>query len=254
VFWTFLVASLSMAAVPPLTAGFSSKDWILAWVWNSGPAGRLLWVLALGGVVLTSLYTFRLVFLVFMGPERGRPSGGSGFLLAAPLLVLAVPAALAGLLETPRHLGDIRLFSRFISGTAPTMEPRPSDSGVGVWLIAASEAASLLGILLAYAAFRLRLRAGEEASDLPRRAYLRRFWLGGWGFDWLYERLLLRPYRFLSRLVGGEPLDWPYRGLGALAIALHGRMSALQDGRVRRYAAGIALGAALIVALVVVLI
>jgi NADH-quinone oxidoreductase subunit L len=252
VFWTFLVASLSMAAFPPLTAGFSSKDWILYWVWNSGPPGRLLWILALGGVLLTSLYTFRLLFIVFLGPERSRPSGRPGFFLGAPLLVLAVPAALAGLLETPRHLGNIRLFSRFMAGTAPLAEPLPGTPDLSIWLIIASEAASVLGILLAFAVFRLRLRAGEGAQALPRQAYLRRFWLGGWGFDWLYERLLLRPYRFLSRLTGGEPLDWLYRGVGAGAIELHRRLSAVQDGRMRRYAAGIALGAALILALVVV--
>ncbi len=254
VFWTFLVASLSMAAFPPLTAGFSSKDWILDWVWNSGPSGRLLWILALAGVLLTSLYTFRLLFLVFMGPERSRPSGRPGSLLAAPLLILAVPAALGGLLETPSHLGNIRLFSRFIAETAPLMEPRPSTPGVGVWLIVASEAASLLGILLAYAVFRFHLRAKEEAANLPRRAYLRRFWLAGWGFDWLYERLILRPYRLLTRGVGSEPLDWLYRALGGLSTVLHRQLSALQNGRIRRYAAGIALGAALILALVVVLI
>jgi NADH-quinone oxidoreductase subunit L len=254
VFWTFLIASLSMAAVPPLTAGFSSKDWILDWVWNSGPTGRFLWVLALGGVVLTSLYTFRLLFLVFMGPERGRLSGKPAALLTVPLLILAVPAALGGLLETPRHLGNIQLFSRFIAETAPLVEPRPIASGMGVWLIVASEAASLLGILLAYAAYRRSLRAGEGGAKLPHRAYLRRFWLGGWGFDWLYERLILSPYRLLSRGIGGEPLDRLYRGLGGLAIALHGQMSALQNGRIRRYAAGIALGAALILAFVVALI
>jgi NADH-quinone oxidoreductase subunit L len=254
VFWTFLVASLSMAAVPPLTAGFSSKDWILAWVWSSGPHGRLLWILALGGVLLTSLYTFRLLFLVFMGPERGRLSGKPGTLLTVPLLILAVPAALGGFLETPPHLGNIRLFSRFIAETAPLMEPRPGSPGVGIWLIVASEATSLLGILLAYVVFRLHLRAGEEAVNLPQRAYLRRFWLAGWGFDWLYERLILRPYRSLSRLVGSEPLDRLYGVLGGLAIALHRWLSALQNGRIRRYAAGIALGAVLILALVVVLI
>jgi NADH-quinone oxidoreductase subunit L len=253
VFWTFLTASLSMAAIPPLTAGFSSKDWILYWVWNSAPWGPLLWAPALAGVVLTSLYTFRLVFLVFFGPERIQPSVRPGLIMAVPLLVLAVPAALGGLLETPRHLGHIGLFSRFIAETAPVREPRPRTPGVGVWLIVVSEAASLLGIVLAYGVFRLRLRRGEAEEGLPSRAYLRRFWLAGWGFDWLYDRALVRPYRWVSGRVGAEPLDWLYRGLGGLAVAVHRLLSVLQNGRVRLYAAGVALGTALILALVVVL-
>ena len=40
-FWTFLVACLSMAALPPLTAGFFSKDWILYAVYESPRAGHL---------------------------------------------------------------------------------------------------------------------------------------------------------------------------------------------------------------------
>jgi NADH-quinone oxidoreductase subunit L len=253
VFATFLTAALSMAAVPPLTAGFYSKDWILYWVWNSGPSGPVLWLLALLGIVLTSLYTFRLVFIVFLGPERSRPSGRPGALLTIPLVVLAVPAALAGFLETPRHLGDIRVFSRFIAQTAPVVEPAPSMPGMVVWLILVSEAASLLGILLAYLLFRRRLRVGEAAESLPQGAYLRRFWLAGWGFDWLYEQTVVRPYRFLSRVVGSEPLDWLYRGIGDLAVVVHRLLSLIQDGRIRRYAAGVALGAALILALVVLL-
>ena len=44
-----------------------------------------------------------------------------------------------------------------------------------------------------------------------------------------------------------------FRAIGGLAVVIHRLLSVLQDGRVRRYAAGIALGAALILALVVVL-
>jgi NADH-quinone oxidoreductase subunit L len=253
VFWTFLVGALSMAAIPPLTAGFYSKDWILYWVWHSGRSGELLWLLAILGVVLTSLYTFRLVFIVFLGPERSRPTGRPGAAMAIPLLVLAVPAALAGFLETPSHLGDIRVFSRFLADTATVMQPRASTPGIVLRLISLSEAASLLGLGLAYLVFRRRLRLGDTAESLPAGALLRRFWLSGWGFDWLYEHALVRPYRWLSAGVGAEPLNWLYRGIGGLTVAVHRLLSATQDGRIRRYAAGVALGAALILALVVVL-
>jgi NADH-quinone oxidoreductase subunit L len=253
VFWTFLVGALSMAAIPPLTAGFYSKDWILYWVWHSSRHGELLWLLGILGVVLTSLYTFRLVFFVFLGPERSHPTGRPGAVLLIPLLVLAVPAAFAGYLETPQHLGNIHVFSRFLADTAKVMEPRASTPGIVLRLLSLSEAASLAGLGLAYLVFRRRLRLGEAAERLPQGALLRRFWLAGWGFDWLYEHTIVRPYRWLGGGVGREPLNWVYRGIGGLAVLFHRGLAALQDGRVRRYAAGVALGAALILALVVVL-
>ena len=69
-FWTFLVAAFTLAAIPPTTAGFSSKDLILTLAWQSGGVGRLFYLLGLAGVFVTSVYIFRLVFIVFAGSPR----------------------------------------------------------------------------------------------------------------------------------------------------------------------------------------
>src|SRR5947207_13835591 len=69
-FWTFLIAGCSLAGLPLITAGYYSKDLIL-WSAGSSAAGSTgLWAVGIAGVVLTSLYTFRLIFLVFFGPVR----------------------------------------------------------------------------------------------------------------------------------------------------------------------------------------
>src|SRR6185312_7725261 len=104
VFWTFLIGSASLAAVPIVTAGFYSKDLILFDAWSSAAGGPWLWLAGLVGALLTSLYTFRMVFLTFFGDLQGRPAGHGGWRMEGPLVVLAVLAIVAGFVELPPTL------------------------------------------------------------------------------------------------------------------------------------------------------
>src|SRR5574338_539649 len=106
VFWTFLIGSASLAAVPIVTAGFYSKDLILFDAWSSAAGGPSLWLAGLVGALLTSLYTFRMVFLTFFGDLQQRPAGRAGWRMNLPLIVLAVLAIVAGAVELPPTLGD----------------------------------------------------------------------------------------------------------------------------------------------------
>ena len=65
-FWSFMIGSAALAALP-LTSGFYSKDAILLSAYHSSWNGPLLWGVGLLGALLTSIYSFRLVFLVFFG-------------------------------------------------------------------------------------------------------------------------------------------------------------------------------------------
>src|SRR5437762_10527640 len=62
----FLIGSLALVGIPPF-AGFFSKDSILAAAMDRGAYGYVLWVAGLAGTFLTGLYTFRLLFIVFLG-------------------------------------------------------------------------------------------------------------------------------------------------------------------------------------------
>ncbi len=249
-FWTFLVGALSMAALPPLTAGFYSKEWILYWVYVSGPGGFILWLAALLGVFVTSLYTFRLVFLAFFGPLGREPSRRPGALLTVPLVVLAVPAALIGFLEMPRSLGDVQLFFNFIRSALPVPGGPEPGHAPEVLLQVLSEVFSLLGVGAAYLVARHAWRAPAAA---PALSPLGPFWFAGWGFDWLYGLLLVRPYRWLARVNRDDFFDWIYRAIAAVNRWLGRGLRPTQTGRLRDYALVIAAGAAAILALVVLL-
>jgi NADH-quinone oxidoreductase subunit L len=255
-FWTFLVACLSMAALPPLTAGFFSKDWILYAVYESPRIGFWLWLAAVVGVLLTSAYTFRMLFLVFLGPprfERGRaeaghpkPHGEGGAAILIPLLVLAVPAALLGYVETPKFLGDIRLFSGLLGTALPG--PPAERVPVELLLLIPSDLAGLAGLGLAWLVWR---RLGRTSGALV--SGVRGYWQAGWGFDALYDFLLVRPFLRLGRWARGDVVDRFYDLVAAAGRLLHRLLSRWQGGLLRRYVLALALGAAVLLALVVML-
>jgi len=71
---------------------------------SADPGGLWLWAGGLAGALLTSIYTFRMIFLVFFGPRERRSTGGPAP-PSRPLAVLAFLSLAGGLVETPRYLG-----------------------------------------------------------------------------------------------------------------------------------------------------
>ncbi len=247
-FWTFLIASFALAGLTPLVSGFYSKDWIICSTWTSPRGGPLVWGLAELGVLLTGVYTFRLLFIAFFGEAHQEPQKRPGALMLVPLVVLAVPAALIGLLEVPDTLGNLPIFSDFLHSALPPVQTH-APVGEEIVLEAVSQIAALAGLAVAYV---LALRAPALAGRLGRSP-LHRFLLSGWGFDWLYGTLIVRPFLYLARVNKDDVVDSVYRAVARLNVALHQGLTATQSGRVRAYALGIGLGAAAVVAILVFL-
>ena len=249
VFWTFLAGAASLAGLPLVTAGFYSKDWILWEAWAAGGPGRWLWAMGLLGAWLTALYAFRLVALVFLGEARTPPGPGPGFRMQFPLVVLASGALLAGFLEIPRTLGDVPLFSTLLAPVLPMPARLPAPLWIeGLFQLVAALAA-LTGIALGLWLF-ANQRAAAAASASPAVDAARHLWSSGWGFDWLYDRLLVRPLLTLSLWLANDPADRLYRGVAWLSRLGSTVLSRSQSGTLRRYAGVIAAGAALFVGLV----
>ncbi|MCS6785550.1 MAG: NADH-quinone oxidoreductase subunit L [Thiobacillaceae bacterium] len=119
---TLLIGALALIGTPGLS-GFFSKDAIILATYASDLPGAGFAAFAVtAGVFVTALYTFRMYFMVFHGPERfryahvhhaeqeggkdedhhGRHGGGhsapheSPWVVTAPLVVLAIPSIYAG--------------------------------------------------------------------------------------------------------------------------------------------------------------
>ncbi len=123
-FWTFLIASASLAGFPLITAGFYSKDWILWEAWSSSIGSPWLWAAGWLGAWLTAIYIFRVVFVVFFGAPVSRAGVKPGRRIEIPLVILAILSVGAGFLEVPRSL-----FSDFLGAVLPRMGPRTWKRG-----------------------------------------------------------------------------------------------------------------------------
>ncbi len=256
-FWTFLAGAASLAAFPLVTAGFYSKDLILAAALTAQGGELWLWLAGLTGAFLTGLYTFRMVFVVFFGTPSQlvrdlRPLRRPGWRMAVPLVTLAVLAIVAGYLWTPSWLFNVQVLPGFLQQNLPPTQL--AEGAIGeIGLAIASIAVALGGIALAWAAYVWRPSVAASLAASRAGAALHRFWLNGWGFDWLYERIFIRPYVWFAAADKDDIVDRFFAWIASLAAWLGGLLSRTQTGRVRWYAAGIALGAVLAIALTVAL-
>ena len=82
-------------------------------------------------------------------------------------------------------------------------------------------------------------------------AVLHRLWFVGWGFDGLYHRVFVGPYIWVARANREDFIDSIYDGLSALAQSCHRGLSRTETGQVCLYAMGIAVGAIVVITIVV---
>ncbi|WP_250459945.1 NADH-quinone oxidoreductase subunit L [Microbulbifer litoralis] len=232
-FFCFLIGCACLAALP-FTSGFYSKDRILLSAWDFYHGFNGIWLAGVLGALVTGFYSFRLLFLVFFGREGEASShcrDANNTAMVLPLGMLAVLALLGGLLAPPLQ----SVFGAAGAGHPP------------LWVEAIAVAAPLAGIAMAWWACLYNDPARGEQSALGR------FWYSGWGFDRLYDTLLVKPFTTLARLNRNDVIDRLYSGTAAASRQLHGLVSVSQNGQVRWYIATLAVGTVLFLALLVVL-
>ena len=236
-FWCMVVGSAALAALP-LTSGYYSKDLILLTSYDYGALGPWFWAAAALAAFLTSLYTARMMFIAFFGEMRTAPHERKGLNLWLPLAILAALSVGGGWF-----------------GLAPVASVLP-DGGVDaahhegalVWV---TMLVPILGLLAGYLIFGGKQLSFDGPVNSRLGRGLARFWGGGWGFDTLYDRSVVRPFLFLARINKSDAVDLIYKLIVEVARRLH-RVAALsQTGALRWYAASMALGLAL--ALLIVL-
>src|SRR6266567_294711 len=242
-FWSFVIGGSALAGLPVITAGFFSKDLILWQSW-AGPNGSAwFWIAGMTGALLTSLYTFRLISLAFYGPLRSHVKTASGLAVRISLIVLWVLSLVGGYVDTPPHFGGVPALSNFLSSALPPLEE--VHIGPITETITALSASTVfaLGFALAY------LLYGPQRSRLPARGFLQQLWFAGWGFDWFYDRLLVRPFQWLTRKSERDLADVPIKGLARIVVLGHLALRLAQTGHVRWYATGLAMGTVAILAI-----
>ena len=236
---SFIVGGAALAALPLITAGFYSKDEIL---WEAFASGHQ-WLLYAGliGAFLTSLYTFRLIFIAFHGEQQTEAHAGHGVAHWLPLVTLIVLSTFIGALISPPLAGVLPQSVGHAGGEAKHS------------LEIASGAIAIIGIVLAALLFLGKRRFATAVAQSAPGRFLSAWWFAAWGFDWLYDKLFVQPYLLLCRLLGRDPID---RSIGLIPFLVRGGNALLassETGQVRWYATSIAGGAVLVLAVLLFL-
>lgn len=236
VYVCFLIGGGALAALPFITAGFYSKDEIL---WQALASGHPeLLAAGLVGAVLTSIYTFRLIFVVFHGPVQTQAHAGHGLAYSVPLVVLALLSTFIGALIVPP-----------LHGVLPA--GAEGELSAKHYLELISGLISIGGILIAAWLFLGERRWVSRMAQTAGGKTLVQIWLHAWGFDWLYDKVFVQPYLWLTRLLGSDPFN---RTLNIVASAVRqaNRLVVFTEtGQLRWYATSVGFGALFILALLV---
>jgi NADH-quinone oxidoreductase subunit L len=252
-FWTFLIGSASLSALPLVTAGFYSKDMILWQVWASDKGSFWLWAAGLTGAFLTSIYTFRMLFLTFAGNATAEVSRKPGLFMTIPLIVLAILSLTGGFIEIPDTLGNSPILTKFLHTALPAVPTSLTDHGIEGNLQFITSVLALVGIIFAYRVF---LHSPQHTGRIegtvrsPISTAIHCFLFQGWNFDLLYDKFIVQPFIRTSRLNKKDFIDFIYKGIALLSYALSRGLSFTQSGKVRWYAAGIAAGAVILIGIV----
>ncbi|HSO02645.1 MAG TPA: proton-conducting transporter membrane subunit, partial [Gaiellaceae bacterium] len=249
----FLAGSLALVGIPPLS-GFFSKDSILASALASGGYGQVLFAAGLAGALLTGLYTFRLLFLVFLGPPselvkahaHGHGHGEGPWTMTVPVAALTVLAVVGGWIQIAgvwhpfgEWLDPIAVGREHLALVEPTVTQDYVTSALAVGL-------GLAGIWAAWTFYGARSRRAVPRAAAVQETLEHKFW-----FDELYDAIFFRPAVLLTRalrrgveepLIGGS-ID----GVTLGARNAGGAVGDAQTGYLRSYALAIALGVAILV-------
>ena len=231
-FWSFMIGSAALAALP-LTSGFYSKDAILLSAYHASWNGPLLWGVGLLGALLTSIYSFRLVFLVFFGEVKTEPEAPANWGMAGPLVILCVLALAGGLVSIP------------VEAVFPAASPLDHTGLIPI----VTAAIPALGVFIAYLLF---LRRSVDISAMTQSSpgkSLIRFFHSHWAMDWLYEKIFVIPYTWLAKINRADFIDNIYGGIAVLMLWANKVSVQTQTGQLRTYAGTMVLGLVLIIAL-----
>jgi NADH-quinone oxidoreductase subunit L len=248
VFWTFLAGSASLAALPVITAGYYSKDLILGKALTTTQGSLWLWLAGIVGAALTALYIFRVVLAVFFGPVRREPQRQPRRLEAIPLAVLAALSVVGGFINLPTSWVSFQPLVHYLQYVLPLA---PARAGASETLSTAlAPAVAILFTALGWWLY----RRGPEPLAFSQRApwsTVAEYWLHGWGFDWAYDRLAVRPLLWFARVSRDDLVEPAVKGVTAANRGAWRLLSGSQNGLVRLYVGAAGLGVAVAVAIVV---
>ena len=238
-FFSFLVGSLALTAFP-YTSGYFSKDEILIAAHGLEGPGMIFFYGGVLGAFLTGIYTFRLFFIVFFGDSNAAhlpEKEYGGWNMNGPLIALIILSLIGGFFAVPLD---------------PVFGQREEHHVSGL-LHAFMVAVPLVGIAISFLVFYTKTLPVEKFMVSSFAQTLHKFWNSGWGFDWLYDRLIVFPFLWLARINRADIVDGFYALVVEISRAANGMIVKTQTGYLRWYALSVAAGLLVLITLGVLL-
>jgi NADH-quinone oxidoreductase subunit L len=217
-FWTFLIGGMALSGLPFITAGFWSKDEILAEAFHSGTwLGWVVLVLLAVSAFMTAFYTMRQIVMTFLGKPRTEAAAHaheSTWWMVAPLVLLAIFAVGFGWLgiaeDFPVFGGVIPNWVHdFVGYSLPEhLHAVPPSFHYAPLLI--SLVVALGGLFVGFQVYNGKLASPQTPDPMSVRlgrlfTHMNRKWY----FDELYDAVFVRPtkaiaawiYEFIDRFI-----------------------------------------------------
>ena len=250
-FACFAIGGGALAALPFITVGFFSKDAILWQVWAHGHTtgietyGTLFWV-GVAGAFLTSIYTFRLIWVVFFGEEKTHYHEIKGVSYWLPLAILAVlSTAVGAVLQMP----VLNILSEAnIPAFTMTADLEHYKHTIELYAVGIALTGLVLGIIL----FAFAYGSVKKLANTSFGAGVAHIWRSAFGFDALYDLVFVKPYLLIARILGRDPVDGLWLMIPTVVKGGHKFTSWRQTGSLREYASSIALGVVVLVIILIV--
>lgn len=196
-FWTFLIGGFALSGFPLITAGFWSKDEILADAFGHGHT--IIFATLACAAFLTAFYTMRQITLTFFGEARteaAQHAQETHWTMTTPLIVLSVFAVAYGWVGIPEDFLGLQLspswFHEFIGST---LTEHPEAVPFNWIALATSLVVALGGLGLGYLVYR-NVQTPEQ--DKLQIDVLKNKWY----FDEIYDFLFVKPaYWFAENVV-----------------------------------------------------
>ena len=238
-FFSFLVGSLALTAFP-YTSGYFSKDEILIAAHGLEGPGMIFFYGGVLGAFLTGIYTFRLFFIVFFGDSNAAhlpEKEYGGWNMNGPLILLIILSLMGGFIAVPLDPVFGQSEEHHVSGLLHTF----------------MVATPLIGIAISFLIFYTKTIPLEKLMGSSFAQTLHKFWNSGWGFDWLYDRLIVFPFLWLARINRADVIDGFYALVVEISRAANGMIVKTQTGYLRWYALSVAAGLIVLITLGVLL-
>jgi len=251
-FITFLIASLAISGIPPLS-GFFSKDEIL---WSSFANGNVLfWALGAFTALLTAFYMFRLVNLTFFGKERiakDKHPHESPKVMTIPLMALAVLSVIGGLIGIPALFSGEggNKFEHWLEPIFKNSELKLSHyqtyaHSTEITLMIVSVILAVTGILVARNIYLKNPSFADKMKNKFNGIY-KILW-NKYFIDEFYDWLIVTPIYRLSesvlwKITDAKLIDGTVNGLASIVNSISTRIRKFENGIAQFYALIMAVG------------